>query len=80
MSFKLFMYYCALSGGWACFLVWAVIGLFRRDFPGLRHPDFLAFVGRRPFILSAVLYAGGSIPDPPASAALFPNAARAGCR
>src|SRR4051794_3221846 len=25
MSFKLFMYYCALSGGWACFLVWAII-------------------------------------------------------
>src|SRR5262245_20293284 len=27
MSFKLFVYYCALCGGWAAFLAWAVMEL-----------------------------------------------------
>ena len=25
MSFKAFIYYCALSGGWAAFVVWAIV-------------------------------------------------------
>src|SRR5919204_634357 len=25
MSFRLFIYYCALCGGWAAFLAWAVV-------------------------------------------------------
>ena len=27
MSFKLFIYYCAICGGWAAFLTWAFVGL-----------------------------------------------------
>ncbi len=27
MSFQHFIYYCALCGGWAAFLTWAVVGL-----------------------------------------------------
>ena len=25
MSFKLFIYYCALCGGWAAFLAWGLV-------------------------------------------------------
>src|SRR5947209_7243277 len=29
MSFKVFIYYCALCGGWAAFLAWAVVLIFK---------------------------------------------------
>jgi hypothetical protein len=31
MSFKLFIYYCALAGGWAAFLTWGIVAWFRQE-------------------------------------------------
>src|SRR5437868_10623508 len=31
MSFKAFIYYCAVCGGWAAFLVWALVQVLRLE-------------------------------------------------
>ena len=44
MSFRLFIYYCALCGGWAAFLAWAVV-----QASGIRDVDRLVAVVRTMF-------------------------------
>ena len=48
MSFKLFIYYCALCGGWAAFLAWVALwaaGVVRIDSPFLKTPLIAGFLG-----------------------------------
>ena len=55
MSFKLFIYYCALCGGWAAFLVWLVVqatGLLRGGDPTRQSTLIAGILGV--FLASAV--------------------------
>jgi len=48
MSFKLFIYYCALCGGWAAFVAWVLlwaVGVVRIDSPFLKTPLIAGFLG-----------------------------------
>ena len=48
MSFKLFIYYCALCGGWAAFAAWVLlwaVGVVRIDSPFLKTPLIAGFLG-----------------------------------
>ena len=48
MSFKLFIYYCALCGGWAAFVAWLLllaVGVIGIDNPFLKTPLIAGFLG-----------------------------------
>ena len=50
MSFKLFIYYCALCGGWAAFLAWAVVYAV-----GGLDADPRTLFGGNPFLKTALI-------------------------
>src|SRR5437588_7312348 len=48
MSFKAFIYYCAICGGWAAFVAWFALwaaGVVRIDNPFLKTPLIAGFLG-----------------------------------